>query len=196
MTGRAGKVDRAGFSEIMTDEQVVGLVQAGETRHFAQLVRRHQDAVFGMAQRFTGNAGDAQDVAQEVFLRAYRSLDGFKGEARFSTWLYRICYNLCVDWARKRRRPGAKSLPIEEAAEIADSRENPEHAYIASEDRARVREAVEGLEERYRSVIMLLYYQRFSYERIAEILEIPLKTVETRLYRARKKLREAMRNIL
>jgi RNA polymerase sigma-70 factor (ECF subfamily) len=176
----------------MTDERIVGLVQRGETRQFTELVRRHQGAIFGMAQRFTGNTSEGQEVAQEVFLRAYRSLEGFKGEAKFSTWLYRICYNLCIDWARKNKGPAARSIPIEGAAEVADPREDPERASIDAEERAKVRKAVAGLDERYRAVVVLLYYQKLSYERIAEILQMPVKTVETRLYRARKILREAM----
>jgi RNA polymerase sigma-70 factor (ECF subfamily) len=176
----------------MTDEQIVGLVQNGDTRAFTELVRRHQDAVYAMALRFTADPGDAADVGQDAFLRAFRGLPGFKAEARFTTWLYRIVYNLCVDWLRKNRKARGGTVPIEDAGEVADGRGGHENAILAAEDRTRVNAAVAELEPRYRSVVVLLYYQRLSYEEISRVLGIPVKTVETRLYRARRMLREKL----
>ena len=176
----------------MTDEQIIGRVRGGETRMFGELVQRYQDPVFGMALRFLGSRGDAEDAAQEVFLRVYRGFDAFKGEAKFSTWLYRITYNLCADWLRRNRRADRRAAMIEEAGEVADGRVNLEEGILQSETRDKVRRALDGLDERYRSVIVLLYYQQMSYEQIAAVLELPMKTVETRLYRARKLLRESL----
>jgi len=176
----------------MTDEQIVDRVRNGETRLFDQLVRRYQDPVYGMAARFTGGGADAEDVAQEVFLKVFRSLAGFKGEAKFSTWLYRVTFNLCADWLRRNRKPGRKAAAIEEAGEVRDSRVDLERSLLESEERERVNRALASLDERYRSVIVLLYYQKLPYEEIATILGVPVKTVETRLYRARKMLREAL----
>jgi RNA polymerase sigma-70 factor (ECF subfamily) len=176
----------------MTDEQIISRVRGGETRLFAELVQRYQDTVFGMALRFVGSRGDAEDVAQEVFLRVYRGLDSFKGDAKFTTWLYRITFNLCADWLRRNRRADRRAAAIEEAAAIEDRRVNLEEGILESEKRDRIRRALDGLDERYRSVVMLLYYQKMSYEQIAAVLELPVKTVETRLYRARKLLRESL----
>lgn len=176
----------------MTDEQIISRVRGGETRMFGELVQRYQDPVFGMALRFVGGRGDAEDVAQEVFLRVYRGLDGFKGDAKFSTWLYRITFNLCADWLRRNRRTDRRAATIEEAAEIADGRVNLEEGMLETEKRDKVRRALDSLDERYRSVVVLLYYQKMSYEQIAAVLALPVKTVETRLYRARKMLRESL----
>jgi RNA polymerase sigma-70 factor (ECF subfamily) len=176
----------------MTDEEIVHRVCGGETRMFEQLVRRHQGAVYGMALRFTGNPTDAEDVAQEVFLTAFRGLVGYKEEAKFSTWLYRVAFNKCADWLRKKGRRRAVSL--DDAREIADGRVDLEGGLVEETDRERVRRALDGLDERYRSVVVLLYYQRLSYEQIAEVLGVPVKTVETRLYRARRMLRERLGN--
>ena len=176
----------------MTDEQIIGRVRGGETRVFGELVQRYQDPVFGMALRLLGGRGDAEDVAQEVFLRVYRGLDSFKGEAKFSTWLYRITYNLCADWLRRNSRADRRAAMIEEAVEVADGRVNLEEGILESETRDKVRRALNGLDERYRNVVVLLYYQKMSYEQIAAVLELPMKTVETRLYRARKLLRESL----
>ncbi len=176
----------------MTDEQIVGRVRAGETRHFAELVRRYQDPVYGMAIRFVGAPSDAEDIAQEAFLRVHRGLEGFKGDARFSTWLYRITWNLCADWLRRHRRVDRAAVALEDPAGVEDARPSALEQVLDEEQRQRVRTAVDGLEERYRSVIVLLYYQKLSYEQIAAVLGVPLKTVETRLYRARQKLRTAL----
>jgi RNA polymerase sigma-70 factor (ECF subfamily) len=159
---------------------------------FGELVQRYQDPVFGMALRFVGGRGDADDVAQEVFLRVYRGLDGFKGDAKFSTWLYRITFNLCTDWLRRNKRADRRAATIEEADEVADARVNLEEGVLAKESRDSVRRALDRLDERYRDVVILLYYQKMSYEQIASVLGLPVKTVETRLYRARKMLRESL----
>jgi RNA polymerase sigma factor (sigma-70 family) len=188
-----GNCGAGGGPERMTDEEIIDRVRKGETRQFEQLVRRHKDAVYGMAARFVGRGPDAEDVAQEVFLKAFRSLAGFKGEAKFSTWLYRITFNLSTDWLRRTRRPGRKTAPLDDAREIGDGRVDLEAGLLDAEEKARVNRALDHLDERYRSVVVLLYYQKLAYEEIAAILGVPVKTVETRLYRARKMLREALR---
>jgi RNA polymerase sigma factor (sigma-70 family) len=179
-------------TEHWSDDELIARVRTGETRLFEELVRRYQDPVYGMALRFVGSTSDAQDVAQEAFLRAFRGIAGFKGEARFSTWLYRITYNLCADWLRRQRKPGRRPAPFTEAEEVADDRVDLEEGLLAREEREKVRRALDGLDEIYRSVILLLYYQRLSYEQIAGVLGVPVKTVETRLYRARRMLRETL----
>jgi RNA polymerase sigma-70 factor, ECF subfamily len=178
--------------EQMTDGQIIERVLKGETRWFAELVRRYQDEVYGMALRFVGSTVDAEDVAQEVFLRVHRGLEGFKGDAQFSTWLFRVTYNLCADWLRKHKKPRRSTTNLDEAGDIADARVDLERGLLDAEERHSVRRAVEGLEETYRSVVVLHYYQKLSYDKIAEILSMPVKTVETRLYRARKILRTVL----
>ena len=176
----------------LTDAELVERVRKGETRLFAELVARYQDPVFAMAVRFVRSPGEAEDVAQEAFLRAYRGLASFKGEARFSTWLYRITWNLCADWLRRHRRSGRGAEHSVEAADLADGRVDLERGLLAAEEKRKVREALDSLDEKYRSVIVLLYYQKLSYEEIASVLEMPLKTVETRLYRARRLLKQSL----
>jgi RNA polymerase sigma-70 factor (ECF subfamily) len=178
--------------ERQTDDELVKRVRGGETRFFAELVQRYQDQVYGMTLRFVRSAGEAEDLAQEAFLRAYRGLDGFKGNARFSTWLYRIAWNLCADWLRRNRKPGRAALAIDDAAGIADGRLDVEEGVLASEERREVQRALDRLDEKYRSVLILLYYQKMTYDQIAAVLDVPVKTVETRLYRARKLLKEIL----
>ena len=176
-----------------TDEELVERVRGGETRLYAQLVERYQDPVYSMAARFVRAGGDAEDIAQEAFLRAYRGLAEFKGEARFSTWLYRITWNLCADWMRRHRKRGRAPLSMEEAQEVADGRVDLEGDMLLAEQRRAVRDALDRLDEKYRVVVTLLYFQKLSYEEIAAVLDVPMKTVETRLYRARRLLKESLR---
>jgi RNA polymerase sigma-70 factor, ECF subfamily len=176
----------------VTDGEIIRRVCSGETRLFEELVRRYQDQVYGMAARFVGQAADSEDIAQEVFLRAFRGLEGFKGDAKFSTWLYRITFNLCTDWLRRSKRPGHRTTSIDEGPEVADAAGDLGEGLLASERRAEVRTALDGLPERYRIVVTLLYYHKLSYEQIGALLEVPTKTVETRLYRARRMLREKL----
>jgi RNA polymerase sigma-70 factor (ECF subfamily) len=178
--------------ERQTDDELIRRVREGETRFFAELVQRYQDPVYGMTLRFVRSVRDAEDLAQEAFLRAYRGLDGFKGNARFSTWLYRIAWNLCADWLRRSRKPGRAALAIDDAAGIADGRLYVEEGVLAAEERREVRRALDHLDEKYRTVLILLYYQKMTYDQVAAVLDVPVKTVETRLYRARKLLKEIL----
>src|SRR5512136_717773 len=93
----------------MSDGEIIARVRAGDTAAFADLVRRHQDRVYGMALRATGRSEDAEDLAQEVFLSVFRGLEGFKGDAQFTTWLYRIAWNRCADWLRRNRKPARRT---------------------------------------------------------------------------------------
>jgi RNA polymerase sigma-70 factor (ECF subfamily) len=176
-----------------TDDELIERVRRGETRLYADLVQRYQDPVYGMTLRFVRSAGDAEDLAQEAFLRAYRGLDGFKGDARFSTWLYRITWNICADWLRRNRKPGRAAVTIDDVDGVADGRVDLEEDLLAAEEKREVRLALDRLGEKYRNVLILLYYQKLSYDQIAAVLDVPMKTVETRLYRARKLLKENLR---
>ena len=176
----------------MSDDAIIARVLAGDSGAFADLVRRHQDRVYGMALRATGTPEDAEDLAQDVFLSVFRGLRGFKGDAQFTTWLYRIAWNRCADWLRGRRRPGRRTVPLEEADDVADERADPSGETVERDDRRRLREAMDGLEEHYRSVMELAGVQGLSYAEVGAALGLPVKTVETRLYRARRQLRERL----
>jgi RNA polymerase sigma-70 factor (ECF subfamily) len=182
-------VPRSAKTEKVEDDELIARVRAGETRLFAELVARHEDPVYAMCLRFLGDRTEAEDAAQEVFLRVHRGLSSFKGDAKFSTWLYRIAWNLCADLLRRNRKTTGPTVSIEAAREVSDGRIDIEKGVLDEEEQGMVRRALDGLSEIYRGVIILLYYQRLSYEQIAEVLEVPVKTVETRLYRARRLLR-------
>ncbi|MEE9384047.1 MAG: RNA polymerase sigma factor [Nannocystaceae bacterium] len=164
---------------------------AGERRDtaaFVELVKRHEGSVRGLLLRLTADRTLADDLAQEAFIRAFRGFGRFEGRARFSTWVYRIAYNVYLNHRCRSKTLG--SLP-----EGFDTRvPAPEMAESARrcDLRRDLAGAIAGLDERYRAVVVLYYVQEVSYPEIAEILDMPLGTVKTHLHRARKILREYM----
>jgi RNA polymerase sigma-70 factor (ECF subfamily) len=178
--------------EAHNDNELVSRVCAGETHLFEQLVRRNQDSVYGMALRLLRDPGEAEDVAQEVFLRAFRGLQSFHGASKLSTWLYRITFNLCTDCLRKRKRRDLPCHGVPAPDRLPDSAPDLEGRLQEAEERATIRAAVHELKEIYRIPIVLHYYQGLSQEEISAATGLPSKTVETRLYRARKLLRERL----
>lgn len=174
------------LAELADDALVQAAGRADGEKAFGELLRRHQGKVRGLLLRLTSDRNLADDLAQEVFLRAYRGLCGFEGRARFSTWLYRIAYNVYLNHRARVRELAA--LPENfEAGAMA-----PETAMSAnrSDMRKDLDAAIGALPERYRAVVMLYYLEDVSYPEIAEILELPLGTVKTHLHRAKRMLRD------
>jgi RNA polymerase sigma-70 factor (ECF subfamily) len=170
----------------LDDETLVERAANGrDNQAFAELVRRHQGKVRGLLLRLTNNATLADDLAQEVFLRAYRGLVGFEGRARFSTWLYRIAYNVFLNHRTRTRELAALPSGFEGHAAA------PENELSANrmDMRRDLASAIAALPERYRAVVTLHYIEDVSYPEIAEVLDLPLGTVKTHLHRAKKMLR-------
>ncbi|HET6582259.1 MAG TPA: sigma-70 family RNA polymerase sigma factor [Nannocystaceae bacterium] len=176
------ETDAIGVAE---ERLLVRRASAGETAAFAELVRRHQGKVRGLLLRLCGDRTLADDLAQEVFLRAYRGLWGFEGRSSFGTWLYRISYNAYLNHSTRVRK--WSSLPSAYDAETAapDDALSPPRSDLRRDLEA----AVATLPQRYRGVVVLYYLQDLSYPEIAEILEVPLGTVKTHLHRAKRILR-------
>jgi RNA polymerase sigma-70 factor, ECF subfamily len=175
----------------MEEKQLVRLAQEGSPQAFEELVMKYQPKVFSMALSFTRNREAADDLAQEIFLKAYLALPRFHGKSEFGTWLYRISMNHIKDFLRKRGR--AKEVPLEDVSELAFSdKEQAEKAEQEREIEARralVQRLVEGLPEKYRVILTLRDIQGMAYEEIARILKLSPGTVDSRLHRARRMLR-------
>jgi RNA polymerase sigma-70 factor, ECF subfamily len=151
------------------DRALVGAARDGDARAFARLVREHQGAVYRVALRMLGSASDAEDVAQETFVQAWRSLSRFRGDSTVSTWLYRIATNRSLDLLARRRAQGD---PLEDAGAVAGGVDPA----VAAEERAALRAVVEGL----------------SYAQVADVLQVPPTTVKGRMHRARVALADVM----
>ena len=181
-------------SDLPADRELVDRARRGDGDAFGLLVVRHQDRIYTAVLRFCGDAEDARDIVQRAFLNAWRRLESFKGDAAFSTWMYRIAFNESVSF---RREGGRRRLaPLTESApEPADDR-RPGDRLDSAEARGQVQQALSLLDPDERKVIILKELNGRSYDEIAEIMEIPKGTVRSRLFRAREVLRDKLRIIL
>lgn len=181
----------------MTREQeakIIRRIQKGDINAYEALVTEYEKNVYNLALRMTGNAEDAADMSQEAFIKAYNSLEGFRGDSKFSVWLYRIVSNVCLDFLRRQSRRPAVSLSMEDEdgedvqLDIPDETQSPEILLERSETRDAVRRALELLPDEQRQILLLREIQGLSYEEIAAALDIETGTVKSRIFRARKKL--------
>ena len=176
-----------------TDEDLVARSRGGDLESFNQLVLRWERPIYAFAYRVIGREEDARDVCQETFLRAFRSLPGFRGQAKFSSWLYQIAMNLCRDWMRRQRRaPTVQMAEGADPAELADEGgpvESIEDLVARRELSAVVEEAMALLPEEQRTAIVLKEYHGMTFQEIADLQGCPLSTVKTRLYQSLSVLR-------
>ena len=172
-----------------TDMQLVTQCLDGDKQAFAELVARYKKLIYNVVYNMMSDKQEVNDVAQEVFLRIYKSLDRYNPEYKFSTWSVKIATNLCLDLKRKRR---VDSVPIEEIDTISNGTHTPEQEYLAKERSRTVRDAVAELPEKYRTPIMLFHNNGLSYEEITRVLDEPMTIVKNRIYRARIMLREKL----
>jgi len=181
----------------MTREQeaaVIRRVLDGDGNAFEALVAAYEKNVYNLALRMTGNAQDAEDMAQEAFVKAYTSLPGFRGDSKFSVWLYRIVSNVCLDFLRRQNRRPASSLSLEDEdgeesqMDIPDESQSPEQLLERSLTQEAVQRGLQSLSAEQRQILLLREIQGLSYEEIAETLDLEAGTVKSRIFRARKKL--------
>ena len=169
-----------------TDEELVARSIRGDAESFNQLILRWERPIYALAYRTIGREEDARDVCQETFLRAFRALPGFRGQAKFSSWLYRIALNLCRDWMRRERRSPMMQAPegvdlMELAAETEPS-ESIEDLVARQDLTEVVKRAMARLPEGQRTAIVLKEYHGLTFQEIADLVGCPLSTVKTRLY--------------
>jgi RNA polymerase sigma-70 factor (ECF subfamily) len=174
------------------DRRLIAECLKGRTAAFGELVRLYQDRLFHTAYRLVGNAEDAQDVVQETFLHAYQSLDAFKGDALFFTWLYRIAVNTAISHKRKRRvtlrmdgREGEGGVEPVDVSEVS----RPGLALERADEERRIQDALNRLSPEHRAVLVLKDLEGQKYEEMAAVLGVPIGTIRSRLHRARMELR-------
>lgn len=188
------------MGEDSTDEQLVARAQQGDKQAFDLLVRKYQYKVVKLVSRYV-NAADAQDVAQEAFIKAYRAMKGFKGNSAFYTWLYRISINTAKNYLVARsRRPASQDIDVADAeaygyADRFSEQDTPEALLESEEVRNTVIAAIEGLPEDLRTAIMLRELEGMSYEEIAQAMDCPVGTVRSRIFRARASVDERLQSL-
>ncbi len=204
-----GLPEEASIAAVALDEaDLIERCRHGDTTAYGRLVREYQDRVFNVCWRMCGNRADAEDLTQEAFVKALMSIGRFDGRSRFYTWLFRIAVNLTISALRKKKRRPTQSLDAggskrdgEDSGPrlvdgLASNDDRPEERVMDRETQGIVLEALGSLEEEYRCVITLRDLESFSYEEIADILEVPTGTIKSRLHRARLALRRKLGPIL
>jgi RNA polymerase sigma-70 factor (ECF subfamily) len=174
------------------DRRLIAECLNGRTAAFCELAARYQDRLYNTVYRLVDNAQDAEDVVQETFLSAYQSLDSFKGEAQFFTWLYRIAMNTAISLKRKKKgtlsMAGVNGEAMVEPLDVSET-SRPGHALERREQESRIQKALKQLSPEHRAVLVLKDMEGQKYEAIAEILQVPIGTIRSRLHRARMELR-------
>ena len=172
------------------DNALVARAAAGDSGAFAELVRRHQNRVFGFILRMIDSRDEAMELTQDVFVKAWQALPGWRPEAAFSTWLLQIARNAALD--QLRRRQVVRFAPLEEGLEVADEAPGPEARYASRQRQAQLERALRRLAAEHREILLLRDIEDMAYEDIAEVLGISLGTVKSRIARARAGLLQLM----
>jgi len=177
------------------ETQLLEAARAGSLAAFEELVLRYEKKIYNYCYRMTNNEQDAEDLTQEVFIKVYKNLKSFRGNSHFSTWVYRIAHNICIDRYR-RMKISSVSLSAggsgedDKEIEIASNDQSPEEAVITREQQELLQKCITELKPQYRSAIVLRDIQNYSYEEISRIMDIPIGTVKSHISRARSALRE------
>ena len=186
----------------LLDEQLVERVQRGDKNAFNLLVRKYQHKVVNLVARYVNNPGDVPDVAQEAFIKAYRALPTFRGESAFYTWLYRIAVNTAKNYLTSQgRRPPSSDVEADEAeyyggGEALQEVATPENLALTDEIKRTVFAAIEALPEDLRTAITLREMEGLSYEEIAKIMDCPVGTVRSRIFRAREAIDKKLQPLI
>ena len=184
----------------MLEEQLIRRAQQGDNVAFEELLLLHQKKVYNLCLRMSANPDDALDLSQEAFLRAWRSLGQYQFEASFSTWLFRLTSNICIDFLRRKKRRQETSLTesyddSDEGAELSvpDAQPGPEQQAMTNETKIELARAMEQLSPEHREILQLRVIEDLQYEQIADILGVRVGTVKSRLARARLSFRKILK---
>ncbi|MCX6763296.1 MAG: RNA polymerase sigma factor [Candidatus Moranbacteria bacterium] len=181
-------------SEKLTDEKLVESIRHGHPRRYFRIVERYQGKLFAYLYLLIGSKEEAEDLLQDVFIKAFRHLDSVDTKRKFSSWIYRIAHNEAVNFMKRRRLKRFISweevTSTKDKLETMDTNDNPEKIWSRKEERNKVNEAIEKLPQKYQQVLLLRYFNNNSYEEISRIIDKPLNTVGTLLNRAKKRLLE------
>lgn len=181
----------------MNENDIIIEIQRGNTEIFSRLVDIYKNRVFSIAYKFTNDYNEAQDLSQEIFIKVFSYIPRFRFECSLSTWIYKIATNKCIDYKRKKKIQASsfneeynKEASLEDKSKSMDS--SPEEIIISDERHREIHKSIYNLPDIYKTVIIMYHLNELSYKEISEALNIPEKTVETRLYRARRLLREKL----
>jgi len=182
----------------LSDHALLSYIKSGDREAFSILVKRYEKKILNILYLQLGNIPDLEDLVQEVFIKAFKNINSFRGESKFSTWLYRIAINIAYDYRRKNKEVYSLDNSINEDDDntfesiIAGDTKDPLDIVEKEDVKSKVRRLMMELPNEYQEVLILREYEGLSYEEIAKILNCPVGTVESRLFRARKELKERL----
>lgn len=182
-TGAKGSGERRISVTAESDQALVERSKQGDTAAFSELVKRHQHVVYNLSYRFMRDSVQSEDMAQEAFLKAFRLLKGFRGDCSFSSWMYRVTSSVCLTELGRRKRRGEVALEPNHVGSVSPSCEDSDMPEL-------IRRCVTQLPERYATIVTMYYLKEITYEEITEAMDIPMGTLKTWMYRARKQLRK------
>ncbi|MDB5054755.1 MAG: polymerase subunit sigma-24 [Bacilli bacterium] len=180
------------------ETRLAKLSREGDRRAFAELVELYKDKIYHLGYRMLNQRQEAEDVVQETFLRVYTNLNRYDENQKFSTWIYRIATNLCIDRLRKRKANYSLDADMSDGegmdwhATLASEQAGPETELILSETQQHIRDAIETLPDKYKTVVVLRYLHDLSLQEISDVLDMPVTTVKTRVHRGREFLRKKL----
>jgi RNA polymerase sigma-70 factor (ECF subfamily) len=190
------------FMSDQNDQILIALIKEGDKKAFDKLVIKYQQRIIQLVSRYVRDASDAQDVAQEAFIKAYKALPGFRGESAFYTWLYRIAVNTAKNYLVSRSRRSSDyevevsdAENFEEAFKLKET-DTPEHLALSDEIRITIQQAIESLPEELKSAIKYRELEGMSYEQIAKKMDCPVGTVRSRIFRAREAVDKILEPLL
>lgn len=202
LTAQQNKVEPQMTDQHQSDRQLVARVQKGDRRAFDLLVIKYQHRILSLVSRFVSDFAEAQDVTQEAFIKAYRALPGFRGDSQFYTWMYRIAVNTAKNYLVSRgRRIPSRDVDLDDAEMFADANnmkdiETPDGLLQRDQLQKVVFDAIEALPEELRIAVTLRELEGMSYEEIAEVMDCPIGTVRSRIFRAREAIDRKMQPLL
>ncbi|MGG1519944.1 RNA polymerase sigma factor SigW [Paenibacillus oryzisoli] len=180
------------------EARLAKLARNGDRNAFAELVELYKDKIFHLAYRMLNNKQEAEDAVQETFLRVYTNLHRYDENQKFSTWIFRIGTNLCIDKLRRRRNTYSLDAEMSDGegadfyAMLPSDDDTPEEQLIVSETQAQIHRAIASLPEKYKSVVVLRYLHDMSLQEISDVLDMPVTTIKTRVHRGREYLRKKL----
>lgn len=181
----------------MNENDIIREIKGGNTEIFSKLVDIYKNRIFALSYKFTNDYNETQDLSQEILIKIFKNISKFRFEASPSTWIYKIATNICIDYNRKKKR---QSLKLNQGLDFEDSVErkfnstdnSPEDIVISDEKQREVHKVIYNLPDIYKTVIIMYHFNELSYKEISKTLDISEKTVETRLYRARRMLKDKL----
>jgi RNA polymerase sigma factor (sigma-70 family) len=181
--------------EQLTDEQLVDRIRQGDNEAYRCLVERHGQYIYTLVYRMVEHRETAEDLTQDIFMKLYRSLGQFRGDAKFTTWLYRLTVNLVTDYRRSQRRKPYEAILDKVKGWFGNREEEPEAMALQKEEQETVQRLLAGLPDKYKMILYLYHFKQLSYQEIADATQLPLKTIETRLYRGKALLKQKWQEV-